>query len=191
MTVDQHVWRTASCTEQINSDRELFNASIKERPVKIEVSQQLSVQIWCIFVWTSLFLITPWTNNKVIHLGGREPFPLWLLQLLWSAASCCPWGQHFSTVSSSFKFSSTWQTIATRIYSPSLFCVNSKQAGATLKKNTPVISYIRARVLNRDFQNFTVTAPFEKKRQTKTIWVNNCFKNITSRRPSMLKVPFS
>ena len=165
--------------------------SIKERPVKIEVSQQLSVQIWCIFVWTSLFLITPWTNNKVIHLGGREPFPLWLLQLLWSAASCCPWGQHFSTVRSSFKFSSTWQTIATRIYSPSLFCVNSKQAGATLKKNTPVISYVRGTRTEPWFSKFHSDCSFWEKRQTKTIWVNNCFKNITSRRPSMLKVPFS
>ena len=165
--------------------------SIKERPVKIEVSQQLSVQIWCIFVWTSLFLITPWTNNKVIHLGGREPFPLWLLQLLWSAASCCPWGQHFSTVSSSFKFSSTWQTIATRIYSPSLFCVNSKQAGATLNKHPCHILCSRHAYWTVIFKISQWLLLLRKKTTTKTIWVNNCFKNITSRRPSMLKVPFS
>ena len=128
----------ASCTEQINSDRDLFNAFNKRNAWENRsVTTNLFCLEWMYFCSEPLFLITPWTNNKVIHLGGREPFPLWLLQLLWSAASCCPWGQHFSTVRSSFKFSSTWQTIATRIYSPSLFCVNSKQAGATLKKKHP------------------------------------------------------
>ena len=78
------------------------------------------------------------------HLGGREPFPLWRLHPLWSPVSCSPWGQHLATNSSSSSssslFSSSWQTIATRISSPSLFSVNSRQAGATLEKEL-LVSY--------------------------------------------------